>query len=174
MRIAHLMASAALVALAANTDGGGQADPVAKSAPNPAPLTANQVAPAAPASEPAAQAPALAPTADPNPPTSAKAAMDAKPAAKTAASAKGKGATKAAAPSKPATKPAQSDNVAVPAGEQVVIVWAQPGHEKLPVGGLYRTPAAEAAALRSAGRARYAAEAEIEGHIGEIPEIEGL
>lgn len=54
------------------------------------------------------------------------------------------------------------------------IVWAQPGHEKLGIGQLLATPTAEAEALRAAGRARFAAEAEILAAKGDIPEVEGL
>lgn len=47
------------------------------------------------------------------------------------------------------------------AGKRVHMVWVQPGHETLGVGQLIAVPTDSGEALRSAGRARFASEAEV-------------
>ena len=46
-------------------------------------------------------------------------------------------------------------------GKRTYMVWVQPGHETLGIGQMLTTSADEAETLRSAGRARYASEAEV-------------
>ena len=46
-------------------------------------------------------------------------------------------------------------------GKKTYIVWVQPGHETLGIGQMLTTSADEAETLRSAGRARYASDAEV-------------
>jgi hypothetical protein len=53
-------------------------------------------------------------------------------------------------------------------------VWAQPGHELVSVGALLSVPNEEAEALRGAGRARFASEAEVEAGGESIVELSGI
>lgn len=46
-------------------------------------------------------------------------------------------------------------------GKKVAIVWAQPGHEVFGIGMMLRVPGEVAEAVRGAGRARYASDAEV-------------
>lgn len=122
----------AALALAASTDAGG-ASPDA-SAPGADPIET---------ADPAQQtldAPASAqPQPDPSPSAEGN-APDADP---------NPPASKAAAQKGPSTK------------KKTFVVWAQPGHESIGIGQLFSTSEAEAEALRAAGRARYASDAEI-------------
>lgn len=149
------MAALATAAFAPPSDQGGAApDPIGKSDPAPAPLSADQVKPAEPAPEPSTGAAGNAPGGDPNPPANAK---------------KAKAAAKSAAKAQPEAKPAKS----APANP-LVMVWVQPGHEKFGIGKMIRTPAEVGENLRSAGRARYASEAEIEAAGEDIADVESV
>ncbi|MDP3853157.1 hypothetical protein [Phenylobacterium sp.] len=153
----HLMAACAAAALSPDKDAGHSpkpaappaagADPVAKADAAPAPLSADEVAPAEPRADPAPAAEGNAAGADVSAPTNA---ADAKKAAKAAKAGDSK---------------------------SVVMVWAQPGHETFGIGMMIRTPTELGENLRSAGRARYASEAEIKAAGDakrDIPDVEGL
>lgn len=155
------IAQAGAADVGAQSGSGSGADPVDKSDhPAPHPLSADQVAPAAPAADPAPGAVGNAPNADPNPPAS---------------SAEAKNTAKAAA--KPAAKPAaKAAKAAEPKGPKAddsrrVVVWVQPGHETFGIGKILSFEADEAERLRGAGRVRYASEAEIKAAGDEIPEV---
>lgn len=76
--------------------------------------------------------------------------------------------------SRPSPEP--TDMVEVPAydGPRQAIVWAAPGHAMLAVGVLISVPAAEAEALRGAGRARFALDEEVAALGDQVPELAGL
>jgi hypothetical protein len=103
-----------------------------------------------PLPEPGVAAVGNAPDANVNPPT-------------TAAEAKAAG--------KAAGKPAKGGQAA---GKRVFMVWVQPGHDTLSIGQLIDLPEAEGDALRGAGRARYASEAEIKAGGKSALVLEGI
>ncbi|ADK99392.1 ribonuclease G [Brevundimonas subvibrioides] len=142
-RLLMAASAAALAAYAAQTDAaGGKPDPIKKSDPGPAPLTADQVDPAAPQPDPAPGAVGNAPDANPNPPVNKDEAAKASSTHK-----------------------------------KTSIVWVQPGHETLGIGQLLTTSPHEAEALRAAGRARYASEAEIKAAKTDkvdVPHLDGI
>lgn len=146
---ASLSAVSALALLSASTDAGAVAQGVST------PQTADEKTPAEPQTDPQAQAPSLSAAGDPSPPATPEKALDTKPV-------KAKG------------KKAAAEAEAVEARDWTVMVWAQPGHETLPLGKVIRVPTEQADNLRGVGRARYASEAEIEADGPDFPELEGI
>lgn len=131
-RLSLLAASAAsLACMAASTDAGG-----GSAATGADPVKKADPAPQPQTADPAAPA---EPAADPAPQAEGN-APDADPNAPT---------NKAEAEKGPST------------AKKTYVVWVQPGHETLCIGQLFSTSADEAETLRGAGRARYAADAEI-------------
>lgn len=59
-------------------------------------------------------------------------------------------------------------------GKKIVLVWVQPGHETFGIGKVIRVAPDQAEALRSAGRARYASDAEIKAAGDDIADVQGL
>lgn len=66
------------------------------------------------------------------------------------------GNAKKADPSPP-NKASEANKV----GKRVHMVWVQPGHESLGIGQMIAVPTKDGEALRGAGRARYASDAEV-------------
>lgn len=73
-----------------------------------------------------------------------------------------------------ASEPAEVVEVPAYDGPRQAIVWAAPGHAMLAVGVLISVPAAEAEALRGAGRARFALDEEVAALGDQVPELAGL
>ncbi|SFK41713.1 hypothetical protein [Caulobacter sp. UNC279MFTsu5.1] len=70
--------------------------------------------------------------------------------------------------------PTNLDDAEHPKKGRVAVVWAQPGHEMVAIGALLSVPEDEAEALRAAGRARFASEAEVEAGGDAIVELSGI
>lgn len=58
--------------------------------------------------------------------------------------------------------------------KKIVLVWVQPGHETFGIGQIIRVDAEQAESLRSAGRARYASDAEVKAAGDTVQDIAGV
>ncbi|KQZ31721.1 hypothetical protein [Caulobacter sp. Root1472] len=147
--VSHLALGACLAVLAANRDQGH----------------------AKPADKPSDTAPAADPVVKSDP---APHPLPADQVAPAPAHAEPDGAAVGLAAGADPNAPTNLDDAEHPKKGRVAVVWAQPGHEMVAIGALLSVPEDEAEALRAAGRARFASEAEVEAGGDSIVELSGI